>query len=57
MKHILATFSNPVDDDREEEFNDWYTNVHLDDTLKVKGIVSAQLFKLSDIKLMGESKH
>src|SRR3954454_17671835 len=30
--------------------NDWYTNVHLGDVLKVPGIVAAQRFKLSDVQ-------
>ena len=31
----------------EDDFNDWYTNVHLADVLRIPGIVSAQRFILS----------
>lgn len=31
---------------REQEYNDWYDNRHLDDVLDVPGFVSAQRFKL-----------
>ena len=31
---------------REDEYNDWYTKQHLGDVLAVRGITSAQRFKL-----------
>jgi hypothetical protein len=31
-------------------YNEWYTDVHLKDVLKVPGIVAAQRFKLSDVQ-------
>ena len=45
--HHLIVLTNPVDG-REDEYNDWYTNRHLADVLKVPGIVAAQRFKLSE---------
>jgi hypothetical protein len=33
---------------REAEFNDWYTNRHLEDVLDIPGIVAAQRFKITD---------
>lgn len=47
-KSTLVVLSNPVRG-REDEYNDWYTNQHLDDVLAVPGIVSA-----SRLKLQGE---
>lgn len=35
-RHILLAFSNPLDE-REEEFNSWYNDIHLDNVLKVPG--------------------
>jgi hypothetical protein len=39
---VVMTKSVPGQD---EAFNDWYTNRHLDDVLKLKGFVAAQRFK------------
>lgn len=44
-KCVLVVLSNPVAG-REAEFNDWYSNQHLADVLKVPGFLSAQRFKL-----------
>jgi hypothetical protein len=44
-KCVLVVLSNPVAG-REAEFNDWYSNQHLADVLKVPGFSSAQRFKL-----------
>ena len=41
----LVVFSNPVAG-REDEYNNWYTNQHLADVLKVPGFLSAQRFTL-----------
>jgi hypothetical protein len=46
-KHVLVVLSNPVEG-KEDTFNDWYTNEHLGDVLKVPGLVNAQRFKLSE---------
>lgn len=42
-KHVLAVFTNPAEG-RDDEYNDWYNNVHLKDLLSIPGIVSAQRF-------------
>lgn len=44
-KCVLVVLSNPVAG-REAEFNDWYSNQHLADVLKVPGFLSAQRFQL-----------
>ncbi len=41
--------SNPVEG-REDEYNDWYTNVHLADVLKVEGVVSAQRMRCTEVQ-------
>ena len=46
-RYNLIVLTNPVDG-REDEYNDWYTNVHLDDVLKVPGVVAAQRFRRSN---------
>ena len=46
-KHVFVVLTNPIEG-REDEYNEWYSGVHLTDVLKVPGIVAAQRFKLSD---------
>jgi hypothetical protein len=46
-RYNLIVLTNPVDG-REDEYNDWYTNVHLDDVLKIPGVVHAQRFRRSE---------
>lgn len=47
-QHIFLVFSNPVKG-REEEYNEWYTQTHLPDVLKVSGFVAAQRFELGQV--------
>lgn len=47
-KHVFVVFTMP-EEDREEEYNDWYTNVHLPDLLAIDGFVAAQRFELSPL--------
>jgi len=42
----MIVLTRPVDG-REEEFNDWYNNVHLPEVLGTDGFVAAQRFKLA----------
>ncbi|HLY82785.1 MAG TPA: hypothetical protein VKQ71_07360 [Acidimicrobiales bacterium] len=44
-KGVLIVHSNPVDPSRDDEFNQWYDNVHVPDVKKVPGIVGARRFK------------
>jgi hypothetical protein len=46
-KQILVVLSEPVDG-KEDEFNDWYNNIHLAEVVQVKGFVQAQRFKVAD---------
>jgi hypothetical protein len=49
-RHILIVLSNAADE-RHDEFNDWYTNIHLRDVLAVDGFAAAQRFRLADAQL------
>ena len=49
-RHILLVLSNAAGG-CDDEFNDWYTNVHLRDVLAVDGFVAAQRFRLADAQL------
>ena len=47
QRYSLVVMTNPVEG-RDGEYNDWYTNTHLDDVLKIPGITGAQRFHRSD---------
>lgn len=44
--HLLFVYSNPVEG-KEDEYNDWYENTHLDEVLLSAGFTSAQRFEVS----------
>ena len=45
-KYIFMVFANAVDG-KDDAFNDWYTNVHLDEVLQVPGFASGQRFEVA----------
>ena len=47
MKNLLLVFSNPLND-RHEDFNDWYTNVHIRDVMRMPASVAVQRLVLAD---------
>jgi hypothetical protein len=53
-KHILVVLSN-CHEGADRVFNDWYTNTHLPDVIRVPGFSGAQRFQLSKAQ-MGEDK-
>ncbi len=56
MKTYYTVYSNPVPG-KEAEFNDWYTNVHLDEVLKIDGFVSAQRFQLAEPQVVDDQPY
>jgi hypothetical protein len=44
-KWLVVLESNCADPNREQEFNDWYNNIHLPDLLKLPGVVRARRYK------------
>ena len=45
MRALLVVLSGPVSPERDDAYNDWYTNVHLSDVLAVPGYVRAARYK------------
>ena len=43
-KRLYIVQSNAVPG-REDEYNDWYTNVHLQDLVRIPGVAAAQRFR------------
>jgi hypothetical protein len=56
-KAIMFVQSSPSAADREDDYNDWYTNTHLADVLQIPGITAARRFKASDVAPPGEGAH
>lgn len=52
----LLVFINPVEG-KEQEFNDWYTNIHIHEVCQVKGVLSAQRFRLHKTQLMADQPY
>jgi hypothetical protein len=46
-KYSFVVLTNPAPG-KEAEYNDWYTNQHLRDLVRIPGIVAAQRYKLAD---------
>jgi hypothetical protein len=56
-KAIMFVQSRPSSPDREDEYNDWYTNTHLPDVLEIPGITAARRFKASDVAPPPDGAH
>jgi hypothetical protein len=52
-RHIYVVQTNAVSG-REDEFNEWYSNVHLRDILSIDGWTAAARFRLHDPSERGE---
>ncbi|MBV9996693.1 MAG: hypothetical protein JO127_15925 [Caulobacteraceae bacterium] len=46
-RFLFVVMTKPAEG-REREYNDWYSNQHLDDVISVEGFVAAQRFKLCE---------
>ncbi len=46
MKAVFVMFTECTDPEREDEFNDWYSNIHIPDILTMPGIVGARRFRV-----------
>ena len=55
-KNILVVLTNPVPG-KEDEFNEWYSNIHIQEICQLSGFKSAQRFKLSDAQMGSDGAH
>jgi hypothetical protein len=47
---VLIVFTQPASPEQEDEYNEWYDNVHLADvTTLIPGIVAARRYRSSDL--------
>lgn len=49
-RHLLLVLSDP-EDGRDDEYNEWYSGVHIEETLRTPGWLTAQRFVRSDSQL------
>ena len=40
MRDILVVLTNPINDERHDEFNDWYTNIHIRDVMRMPSSIA-----------------
>jgi hypothetical protein len=52
QRYLGVALTNPVEG-KEAEFNEWYDNRHVLDTLALPGCVSAQRYRLADVQRVG----
>ncbi|MCW5720367.1 MAG: hypothetical protein KIS86_04410 [Devosia sp.] len=45
-RYMLCALTQPQSPELEEEFNKWYDEVHVPDTLNIPGVLSAQRYKM-----------
>ena len=46
-RHTYVVLTNAIAN-TDEEFNQWYDDIHLDDVLRVPGVIAAQRFRATD---------
>jgi hypothetical protein len=46
QRGIVLVFSAPASPDREDEYNQWYDDVHLKEVLQIDGFVGGRRYKL-----------
>ncbi len=56
MKTYYLVYSNPVVG-MEEEYNQWYNNVHLKEVLQIEGFNFAQRFDLTPAQLVEDQEY
>jgi hypothetical protein len=45
--NLFLVYTNPMSDEQDAEFNDWYTNTHLGEIVALPGIVSATRYRVA----------
>lgn len=48
-RYLLIVLTNPVEE-REDEFNEWYSGRHLNDVLDLPGVAAAQRYRLTALQ-------
>lgn len=56
MSNVLIVLTNPVEG-REDEYNEWYSDIHVREVVDIPGFISAQRFALSDSQMGPAGAH
>jgi hypothetical protein len=51
-KGVFLALTNPTTDDVHDEFNQWYSDVHVKEVLALPGVNSCRRFKLASSQIM-----
>jgi len=46
-KQVFLVYTNPMSDEQDAEFNDWYTNTHLAEIVAIPGFASATRYRVT----------
>lgn len=47
MPHaVMLAFTSPTSDEADAEYNDWYSNKHIHDLVKLPGVIAATRYKI-----------
>ena len=52
IEALLVVLSRPLDN-RHDEFNDWYSNIHVRDALRFRGSIATRRFSLNESRPAG----
>lgn len=52
-KGIIMVFSGPVSPDKEAEYNEWYSGLHIEELSAPEGVRVVTRYKLSDTQIPG----
>jgi len=53
---VMMVLANPVSPEQEQEFNDWYTLVHIPELLEL-GVAASTRYRLADERFGGARRH
>jgi hypothetical protein len=56
-KAIMFVETSPSSPDREDEYNEWYSKIHLEDLLAIPGVNAARRFRASDVTPRAPGAH
>jgi hypothetical protein len=52
-KGVIVVFSNPTSAEKEDEYNEWYSGIHIDELSQPAGCKLVRRFKLADAQVPG----
>lgn len=55
-KHVLVVLTNAANG-RDDEFNDWYDNIHVPEILALPGFLAAQRFRVGEAQIGPAPSH